>query len=313
MQFLEYKRTLGYKYIFAERILMSIDKFAIERKEKSPGLSREFTKKWGKRKISECSRTQSIRVSVLIAFSQYLNDIGIESHIPKQPKVKSTFVPYVFTKCEIEDIFNALDNELPQQVSHSSSSACVPAFIRLLYATGIRINEAVELKNEDINFEMKHIHIKDSKSGKARIIPISDSLVSVLSEYKSFRNQSPFKSKSGNFFLKLNGHTCSAQSIRDNFKKIIRKVGIPYVQNNGPRIHDLRHTFAVSAFAQMAEQGIDLYASHPIISNYLGHQSLSATNHYIRLTRDKFPQLLKDLSSISIDVFPKFSDYEEAN
>ena len=75
-------------------------------------------------------------------------------------------------------------------------------------------------------------------------------------------------------------------------------------------MHDLRHTFAVTALAVMAEAGIDLYASLPILSAYLGHQSLDATNYYVRLTANMYPSLIKDVDMIYLDVFPKFRNYE---
>ena len=82
--------------------------------------------------------------------------------------------------------------------------------------------------------------------------------------------------------------------------------GIP----NTARLHDLRHTFAVTSLAHMAESGIDLYASLPILSNYLGHQSLGATNHYVRLTSNMYPDLITDVNTVCLDVFPKFKNYE---
>lgn len=77
-----------------------------------------------------------------------------------------------------------------------------------------------------------------------------------------------------------------------------------------PRVHDLRHTYAVTALASMADTGIDLYVSLPILSNYLGHQSLEATNYYVRLTANMFPGLLKDVDLFCLNVFPKFQNDE---
>jgi site-specific recombinase XerD len=60
----------------------------------------------------------------------------------------------------------------------------------------------------------------------------------------------------------------------------------------------------------MVEAGIDLYVSLPVLSNYLGHQSLSATEHYVRLTANMYPDLISNLNTVCLDVFPKFIDYE---
>ena len=73
------------------------------------------------------------------------------------------------------------------------------------------------------------------------------------------------------------------------------------------RLHDVRHTFAVHALATMAEAGIDLYCSLPVLSTYLGHQSVKATNSYVRLTADMYPELIKKIDVICFNVFPKLS------
>lgn len=89
---------------------------------------------------------------------------------------------------------------------------------------------------------------------------------------------------------------------------MLRAAGIAK-NDTGPRLHDLRHTFSVHALAGMAESGIDLYCSLPILSTYLGHQSLEATNAYVRLTAEMYPGLLKDVDFICLNVFPKTSNY----
>lgn len=71
------------------------------------------------------------------------------------------------------------------------------------------------------------------------------------------------------------------------------------------RLHDLRHTFAVHSLAKMAEEGMDLYCSLPILSTYLGHQSLRATNNYVRLTSEMYPELIRKIDIIGFDIFPK--------
>lgn len=86
------------------------------------------------------------------------------------------------------------------------------------------------------------------------------------------------------------------------------KAGIQRVEN-GPVVHSFRHTFSVHSLAMLAESGEDLYCSLPILSSFLGHQNLESTNGYVRLTAEMYPGLVKDIGSISQDVFPKFSDY----
>ena len=310
--FIEMKRALGFKYETGAFILAQIDSLAVERMEISLGITKEFAEAWGKKKSHESDSYQYSRISFLAQFSSYLRDLGIQSYIPKLPPFpQSTFIPYIYSQKEIEALFKASDELKLSNVQMDSCIFCMPALIRLLYCTGLRIGEALAMKMEDVNLDESYLRVKDSKNGKQRIIPISDSLTSVCKEYVKYRNQLPLGTrKSGYFFIKLNGSKCG-HSIGKWFKKCLNTASIPYIGRwHGPRIHDLRHTFAVTSLANMAEAGIDLYASLPILSCYLGHQSLKATDHYVRLTANMYPDLIKDVDMICLDVFPKFRNYE---
>ena len=311
-QFIEIKRALGFKYETGAFILAQIDCLAAESVEISFGITKEFAEKWGKKQLHESDLYQYTRISLLAQFSSYLGDFGIQSYIPKLPPCPhSTFIPYIYSRKEIEALFKASDELRLHCVQLDSGLFCMPALIRLLYGTGLRISEALALKMEDVNLDDNYLHVRDSKNGKERIIPISDSLTSVCREYVRYLDQLPLgKRKSGYFFVKLDGSKCG-RSVWSWFKKCLNKAAIPYIGRwQGPRIHDLRHTFAVTSLANMADSGIDLYASLPILSNYLGHQSLKATEHYVRLTANMYPNLIKDVDMICLDVFPKFRNYE---
>jgi len=311
-QFIEMKRVLGFKYQTGAIILNQIDTLASERMEISSGITKEFAGVWGEKKPNESDSYQYTRISFLVQFSSYLCDLGIQSYIPKLPPFpQSTFIPYIYSQKEIEALFKASDELKLSNVQMDSCIFCMPALIRLLYCTGLRIGEALAMKMEDVNLDESYLRVRDSKNGKQRIIPISDSLTSVCREYVKYRNQLPLgKRISGYFFIKLDGSKCGT-SVRVWFRKCLNKAAIPYIGRwQGPRIHDLRHTFAVTSLSNMAEAGIDLYASLPILSSYLGHQSLKATDHYVRLTANMFPELIKDVDMVCLDVFPKFRNYE---
>ncbi len=306
------KRSLGFKYSTGAFILHQLDLFAEQTEETSICINKEFATSWGKKRLHESDIYRYGRIRILAQFSSYLNDIGIQSYIPKLPHYpKSTFIPYIFSRNEIDAIFKASDSLTLETVNPASVIFSIPVLLRLLYATGIRIGEALNLKDEEVNLNENYLRVKDSKNGKERIIPISKSLVSVCEEYLKYRSHLPLgKIKSGYFFVSLNGNKCG-QSVRSWFKRCLEKADIPDIKGNQiPRIHDLRHTFAVTALANMAESGIDLYASLPVLSNYLGHQSLEATNHYVRLTANIYPDLIKKVDMVCLDVFPKISNYE---
>ncbi len=306
------KKALGFKFETGSYMLSKIDRFADLYGETLPGITKEFADKWSKKQPNESAMYRYNRVMYLAMFSSYLCDLGIQSYIPRLlPFPKGTFVPYIYSKKEIDAIFKACDMLSFSKQLYNSNLISMPVLLRLLYSTGIRISEALALKNEDINLDDKYIRVTDCKNNKQRIIPISESLTAVCKEYVKYRDLLPLKNKrTEHFFIKLNGEKCGA-GIHHWFRKCLKKAGIAYLgRKQGPRVHDLRHTFAVTSLANMADSGIDMYASLPILSNYLGHQSINSTNHYVRLTANMYPDLLKDVNLVCLDVFPKFKNYE---
>lgn len=310
-QFLELKRTLGFKFGSGAFYLSKIDLFAQERSETSLGITKEFADQWCQKRANEKENSRYSRIGFLVQLSSYMRDLGIPSYIPKLPPFpQSTFIPYIYSKTEIDALFIACDELRLRIMNAQTSLFCMPALLRLLYCTGLRIGEALVLKNEDVNLDDNYLQVRDSKNGKERIIPISDSLASVFKEYVWHREKLPFIQKASEyFFVRADGMRCG-QSVNGWFKKCLDSAGISHGATQSPRIHDLRHTFAVTSLANMAESGIDLYVSLPILSNYLGHQSLQATNHYVRLTASMYPDLIRQVDTVCLDVFPKYRNYE---
>ena len=110
----------------------------------------------------------------------------------------------------------------------------------------------------------------------------------------------------GFLFIKPDGTYCNAQAVYKWFRTLLSQCNIPFMGNHrGPRVHDLRHTFAVHALVQMAGNGQDVYNSLPVISTCLGHKSLAATEQYVRLIEGMYPELISQSSPVSAYVFPK--------
>ncbi|MEO8405641.1 MAG: tyrosine-type recombinase/integrase [Chitinophagaceae bacterium] len=308
--FINLKHTLGFKYEAPQSILRKLDQFAIYHKQKTDHITKEFSDKWSLKMPNESDIYRYTRITILGQFSKYLCSIKIKSHIPKLPPYPSnTFIPYIYSADDIEAIF-AASNELGMaEINMGSSIMVMPVLIRILYATGIRIKEALSLQDDDIDIENHSLKIRDSKNGKERMVPITKSLASACKQYRQYKSKLPIK-PSPYFFVSLNGRRCGYGSVIFWFRQTLRKAGVHCSDKNLPRIHDLRHTFAVTSLANMAAAGIDLYASLPILSTYLGHQSTDSTNYYVRLTANMYPDLIKELDITCLDVFPKFENYE---
>jgi integrase/recombinase XerD len=312
-RFVEMKRKLGFKFVTNVVHLYQLDCLAERNGETEPGITRELAEKWSKKRPNESEKYNYYRVRALAQFSLYLRDLGIDSFVPKLPRFPNgTFVPYIYSRKEVEAILKTSDRLRLDKPWMTSSIFSVPTLLRLLYGTGLRINEALDLKEDDINLDERFLRVKDSKNGKQRIIPMSDSLVAVCKQYVKHKKKLPLADKIPKyFFVRLNGRRCSYNSVSHWFKECLSRAGIQCIgRNHNPRIHDLRHTFAVNSLANLADAGVDLYASLPVLSAYLGHQTLEATNHYVRLTANMYPDLIRQVDMICLDVFPKLKNYE---
>jgi integrase len=235
--------------------------------------------------------------------------IGIECYIPQTPKKgrQNDYIPYIYTREEIQKIFSNCDKLRVLNNKTRTPMFVIPALCRLLYSTGIRIGEALAIKNEDLDFENRVIYINKTKNGQQRLAAINDSLLNVLKDYERFRNKIPINNvrlPQRNFFVTQLGKPFRYGSAQLWFSRILYFSDIPKrTCSNLPRIHDLRHTAAVHAMEKLVREGTDIYCALPLISAFLGHKNISSTEAYVRLTREMFPDLIKMENGTSY-VFP---------
>jgi len=305
------KEASGCNFLRGKWILYEIDRFFQENNVPDPVITRELVNQWRKTRINDSSSTIYSKYSIIAQLARFMSRQGQECFIPRLPgngRSKCNFTPYIFTRNQMDRILQLSDRLRIYDRHMNNTMFCVPAVMRLLYSTGLRISEALSIKNEDVKFNKGYILIRKTKNGSERIVPINGSLREVLQQYASYRDRIPVKhvvSPNSFFFIKSDGKYCNAQSIYKWFRQLLTECGIPYTGNHhGPRVHDLRHTFAVHSMVQMAHEGQDLYSSLPIISACLGHKSLFATEQYVRLTGEMYPELISQCSPINAFVYP---------
>lgn len=304
-QFIDLKNSLGYKYKDAGWALSSFDRLALEKDVSEIAITKELTDEYCIKRPNESEKTRYNRIQILSQFVRFLCDLGFRSYIPKLPRVKSSYTPYIFSRDQMQIIFRVCDELTPSCRNHNSSVLAIPVLIRLLYGTGIRISEALYLSCNDIDLNDKYLTLRNTKNGKDRVVPISDSLAEACKVYFMYRNLFSLIRKADRFFIKPDGSPLSIYTAYKWFRKILYTANISHGgRGHGPRLHDLRHTFSVHSFALMAKSGLDLYHSLPFLSTYLGHQSLEATDSYVRLTAEMYPDLIKKTSDICSSVFP---------
>jgi len=314
-QYLAVKRSMGFEMKTAASVLYRFARLA-EELGQTPGIKKDLMDLWCEKGPNETNSNRYYRVIYLRQFAKYLCDIGVASHMPKLPKFSSSFTPYIFSKEQISSFFTACDRFIPIQFNYNSAYLMMPPLFKLLYATGLRLGEALSLKERDVNLTHNYLIIRQSKNGLERIIPVSSSLAEVCTEYKKQRAVLVGKSATSDlFFIKKNKSGCDNHAAYSFFREILWRIGIAHQgKGYGPRIHDFRHTFACHSLRAMADAGLDIYHSLPILSNYLGHQNLESTNKYVRLTAEVYPDIMKLVNDTCSHIFPDIKIiYNETN
>ena len=302
--YLTHKRALGYAFKDPSHLYM-FDKFYKDNKFTTLSITREAIDVWSIKNPNETDSNRYKRVCSIRDFSIYLNHCGYYSYIPRLPKnYHSTFTPHIFTQDELARFFNVCDSRHEKSKSFNTSHYIYPALFRLLYGTGLRINEALSIEIKDIDLKEGIIVIQNSKNGEDRLIPLCPTLTVVLSNYKDHYRD---KVKAGNlFFVKLNGERVSCNTVYKQFRKILTFANISHGgKGYGPRLHDVRHTFSINSLHKMTSEGLDIYYCLPILSQYLGHKSIDATNGYVRITMELYPEMMDKMNQSYSHLFPE--------
>lgn len=285
--------------------LMMFDRLCRARGEQAIGVTPDLGDAWCRKRSNESESTLRARIGCLRGFAEFLDDLGYDSVIPPVlgRGVSRGFTPYIFTEAQMTAVFTAADAMIVDGRPNSTLPA-VPALLRFLYATALRVGEATSLAVADVDLEAMTVLVRESKNGQDRLVPFTASTAEMLACYRATIR---FHQDRGEpFFVRGNGLACDPGRIYRWFKRILANTGIPHLgTSKGPRVHDIRHTAAVHALAWMVRRGDDVYCALPVLSRYLGHQSLAATDEYVRLTADMYPDLVGSVADLSSYVFPE--------
>ena len=303
---LNIRQSFGYSAKQIKYILKEFDDFAVGWNLQTPHIDEELIKGWRKSRKNDNETTIYRKFCVWKELAILMGRHGCKCDIPRLPRnMPSSFTPYIYNKEEMKKIFEESDKLRNDKNYINAALMAIPIILRLLYSTGMRVLEATTLKNEDIFLDQYYIHLRKTKNGHERLVPLGDDMVVELRRYEMFRNRIPVNhiAAPGNpYFIKLDGLPIKSDSVRLYFRAILDKCDIKFVgDKKGPRIHDLRHTFAVHTMLQMVNQGMDLYTCLPVLSAALGHRTLRSTEKYVRLTQAMYPEVAQ--KSTGIDAF----------
>ena len=304
-RFLQEKHACGYRYHEPTRILRHLDHFLVQEGLTTDELPRSIAQKWLAKRTHESPRTHQQRIMVVRQFSRFLCRLGYSAYVPDStlaPREQSSFAPRILTPEEVRKLFQAVDALEPTARS-PLRHLIMPEVFRLLYGCGFRLGEVLNLRVRDADLDQGIVTVRQGKFRKDRLVPLALSLVNRLRKYAASFDNRPLDRI---FFPAPNGGPFCLRTVYGLFRKLLLQCGIPHAgRGTGPRIHDLRHTFAVHTLLRWYRNGEDLDAKLPLLATYLGHQHLSGTQRYLHLTAELFPEITARLDAVFGEVIPR--------
>ena len=226
---------------------------------------------------------------------RYALSRGLVDHAPLPSTVPRTprFVPYIYTEDELRRLFSAavVCRKDPRKLEpHTLRTILV-----LLYGAGLRVSEAVALTVADVDLAGSVLTIRNTKFNKTRVVPIGSQLNQVITQYAARRKQAGHpQSSSAPFFVLRRGGRVSVQLVEQAFRCVREYAGVS--RDDGaryqPRLHDMRHSFAVHRLTAWYQEGADVPKLLPQLATYLGHTQIAATQVYLTIT----PEVLHEAS-----------------
>jgi integrase/recombinase XerD len=304
--YLDYKLSSGCKVDSFRVNLRRFDGFCVQQGIKEPVFTTENAVKWIRKKDTEATTTHYSRVNGIKQFLIFLSRKGYDVSVTRDIRFKPTeFQPHIYTEDEIRRYFHAVDTY--ESARNRKGAIQYPVLFRLLYCCGTRINETLGIRKRDVDLENGIVKLFETKNDCERYIVLGDDLRVLVQQFaeKCFYllNDKDY------IFTTSNGGRMGGDGIYEVHRSFLQQAGIPYLGGGkGPRIHDWRHTMAVRSFKQMVDAGMDMYVALPILSTYLGHKTIFATERYVRLTMGIYPYIEKKFGSKIQKVFGEGSE-----
>lgn len=309
--FIEEKRALGYKYEKEAKVFYEMDRFLVDEGVVTPILTQDVVEKWVGKRPNEKRKNQRWRLNFTKRFVSYLLLHKYKAYYPEYTISSiddKCFVPYIFTNKEIGDLI-AYFNSMSPSRCYPKGHIVIPMLFLTLICCGLRSGEAASLKVKDIDIRNGIITIRNAKHGKSRSIPVSEGM---RLKYAKYYEKIHTSSKGEEYFFpNARGNCHHTNVIEYRFKEALWNCKIPYRgRGYGPRVHDLRHTFAVRSMQKIRKNKGSYTIALPYLSAYLGHYNLNKTQRYLHLVADVYPELIEKQQDYLGDIIPTWEASE---
>ena len=286
-QYLSERRRMGFALSHMEQSLKRLAKYASTQRHRGP-LTVELMAAWARQvKGGHPDRSTSARaLKMFRPFTRWLQQFEPSTEVPDEAifgPIPGRVAPHIFRDDEVADLVDAAAKIGPPR---SLRAVVIQTFLGLIACTGLRISEALALTDADVDLKAGTLTIRRSKFGKSRLIVLHSSTVAALRKYRDQRSRTIPTKPEQSFFIATRGRRLG-QPLGDRqahrtFGQLRQQLG--WVNRGGhgePRIHDLRHSFAVRRLIRWNEQGVDVHQRMLALSTYLGHAKVSNTYWYL--------------------------------
>ena len=227
-----------------------------------------------------------------------------KAHLPSTAVRAPRFKPHIYSDDEVRRLLNAIPVCLnpPRKLEPHT----LRSILLLLYGAGLRIGEVVALTVADVDISASVITIRNAKFHKTRIVPLGSQLGQIIADYATHREAAGHAiDAKAPFFVLRRGESTSVQIVHCAFRRLCKQASV--CRQDGaryqPRLHDMRHSFAVRRLTSWYHDGADVQRLLPQLATYMGHVKLSATKVYLTMT----PELLREAS----ERFERYACQEE--
>jgi integrase len=287
--YLALRRSLGFKLRQADCLLRQFVRFAGE--QRASHLTAPLAVRWATLPTQVLPVTLAGRYQIVRHFALYLSTLDARTEVPPAGLLvyrKRRTPPYFYTDQQVVRLVQAA-RRLPS--AEGLKGPTLSTLLGLVAVTGMRIGEATALNRQDVDLSQGLLTIQHPKGDRVRLIPLHASTCIVLQRFERLRNRVCPRLRSPSFFVTETGERLNDNWVRIWFATVSRQIGLRGpTDRRGPRIHDLRHRFAIKAMLKWYRTGQDVEPHLPELATYLGHQHVSGTYWYLSAT----PELLQE-------------------
>ncbi len=285
-EYLAIRRALGFKLKRHGRLLPSFVAFLED--AGASFVSTDLALLWARQ--PEGSATWwAARLSIVRGFARHLATVDARTQVPPLDLLASAgrpsrrAVPYLYSSQDIAGLMAAARELRPLQ------AATYETLVGLLAVSGMRVGEVIRLDRDDLHDEHSVVVVRDTKFGKSREVPLHETTLVALHGYLRRRDELCPKVTGPSLFISTTGTRLLYKVVQPTFARLCERAGLqPRSQRCRPRLHDLRHSLAVSTLLDWNRSGADVGALLPRLSTILGHADPASTYWYLEAA----PELL---------------------